>query len=403
MANGAAIATLGAILKDLYLPPVIEQLNNQILLLQRLEPRSQELVGNQAVVPLHSTRSGGIGSRAENAALPAAGSQGYAKAVFDLKYHYGRVRVTGVAMAKTANTAGAFLKALQGELDGIRRDLQLDLARQTYGNGDSKIATCGTTTAAAVVVLANSEALRKGYIYIGQVIDIGTAAAPTTVVAGANVVDVSIANGTVTIDSSVTTSASHFIFRAGNALASSVSNEMTGLQQLVSTAANTVGGINAAGAGNSYWDNLRDNAAGALSLDIMTKAFNTVLVNGGDVSLMIGSPGMQRALFNLLQPQVRYVEPLQIKGGFKALEYLGQPFVADRLAPFGQIYFLDEEFIKVFSPGDWHFLDEDGNTLKWVVGFDAWEAVLARYMNLGISRRNVQFVEYGLNNDPNGI
>ncbi|HEY6018902.1 MAG TPA: hypothetical protein VIY48_03135, partial [Candidatus Paceibacterota bacterium] len=82
MANGAAIATLGAILKDLYLPPVQEQLNNEILLIQRLENRAQELVGNQAVVPLHKNRSGGIGSRAENAALPAAGSQGYAKATY---------------------------------------------------------------------------------------------------------------------------------------------------------------------------------------------------------------------------------------------------------------------------------------------------------------------------------
>ena len=236
-----------------------------------------------------------------------------------------------------------------------------------------------------------------------MVIDIGTLATPTGRVTGATVVDVSISAGTVTIDSAITTAATDFVFRSGNALAASVSNELTGLQALVSTATNTVGGINAGAAGKSYWDNLRDNASGALSLDIMTKAFNTVLVNGGNVSLMIGTPGMQRALFNLLQPQVRYTEPLSLKGGFKALEYMGQPFVADRLAPFGQIYFLDEEFIKVFSPGDWHFLDEDGNTLKWVVGFDAWEAVLARYINLGISRRNVQFVEYGLTNDPQGI
>src|SRR4051812_39657722 len=107
MAVGASIAsTLGAILKDLYLPPVVEQLNNEILLVQRLEKSSDEIFGNQAIVPLHVNRSGGIGSRAENAALPTAGSQGYAKAVYDLKYHYGRVRVTGVAMAKTASSAG---------------------------------------------------------------------------------------------------------------------------------------------------------------------------------------------------------------------------------------------------------------------------------------------------------
>lgn len=405
MANGASIAsTLGAILKDLYLPPVVEQLNNEILLVQRLEKSSDEIFGNQAIVPLHVNRSGGIGSRAENAALPSAGSQGYAKAVYDLKYHYGRVRVTGVAMAKTASSAGAFLKALEGELDGVRNDLKMDIARQVYADGSAKIVTCGTTTASNTVVIASAEPILKGELYIGQVVDIGTAAAPTTIASAVSITDVNTATPSITISgSTVTTSSSHFVFRSGNAVDATHVNELTGLQALVSTAANTVGGIDATAAGNSYWDNQRGNAAGALSLDIMTKAFNTVTVQGGQVSLMIGSPGMQRALFNLLQAQVRYVDPLNIKGGFKALEYMGQPFVADRQAPFGKIFFLDERFIKVFSNNDWHFLDEDGNTLKWVVGYDAWEAVLARYMNLGISRRNVQFVEYGLNNDPTGI
>lgn len=405
MAVGASIAsTLGAILKDLYLPPVVEQLNNEILLVQRLEKSSDEIFGNQAIVPLHVNRSGGIGSRAENAALPTAGSQGYAKAVYDLKYHYGRVRVTGVAMAKTASSAGAFLKALEGELDGVRNDLKMDIARQVYGDGSAKIVTCGTTTASTTVVIASAEPILKGELYIGMVVDIGTAAAPTTIASAVSITDVNTATPSITISgANVTTSSSHFVFRSGNAVDATNINELTGLQALVSTSANTVGGINAASAGNSYWDNKRDNKAGALALDTMTKAFNTVTVQGGQVSLMIGSPGMQRALFNLLQAQVRYVDPLNIKGGFKALEYMGQPFVADRQAPFGKIFFLDERFIKVFSNNDWHFLDEDGNTLKWVVGFDAWEAVLARYMNLGISRRNVQFVEYGLTDDPAGI
>jgi hypothetical protein len=135
----------------------------------------------------------------------------------------------------------------------------------------------------------------------------------------------------------------------------------------------------------------------------MTQAVNTVTVAGGDTSAMIASPGMQRALFNLLQPQVRYVEPMTLHGGFKALDYFGQPFIADRQAPFGKIFFLDEKHLKMFDTGDWNWLDEDGNILKWVVGYDAWEAVLAKYCNLGAQRRNVHLVMYGLTDDPNGI
>src|SRR5690242_20102006 len=142
---GATLTTLSNILKDFYLPPVVEQLNNEVLMLQRLEARDQELFGNRAYMPLHKTRSGGIGAAPENGALPAAGNQGFDKAVYDLKYLYGRIRVTGPAMAKTASEAGAFLKALQSELDGIRNDLKKDLARQVYADGTGEIAQCGTT------------------------------------------------------------------------------------------------------------------------------------------------------------------------------------------------------------------------------------------------------------------
>lgn len=403
MANGASIAsTLSSILKDLYLPPVVEQLNNDILLVQRLEKSSDEIFGNQIVVPFHTQRSGGISSRTENAALGAAGSQGYARATYDLKYHYGRVRVTGVAMAKTASSAGAFLKALEGELDGIRSDLKMDIARQTYGTGDGIITTCGVTTASTTVVLSSAEALIKGELYIGQVIDIGTVAAPQSIASAVNITGYSISGATITVDgAAITTSGANFVFRAGNNGASTTA-EMSGLRQLVSTAANTVGGINAASAANVYWDNQRTNVAGLLSLDNLTQAYNQVKIQGGQVSLMVSTYGLQRQLFNLLQDQVRYTEPMNLAGGFKAIDYMGQPFVADRQAPFGSIFLLDERFIKVFTNNDWHFLDEDGNQLKWVVGFDAWEAVLARYMNLGISRRNVQYVLYGLT-DTNGV
>lgn len=406
MPSTATLATLSAILKDLYLPPVVEQLNNEVLFLQRLETRDQEIFGNQAIVPLHTTRSGRVGSRLESEQLPQSGAQGYAKAVYDLKYHYGGVRVTGPAMAKTASESGSFLRALQGELDGIRNDLRRDVARQVYSDGTARIGVCGVTSASTTVVLGTTgtEALRKGQLYIGQFIDIGTLANPVSVASNREIIDYNGSTfGTITISgAAVTTAGTDFIFEQGNANASSVSKEMTGLQSLVSDAATTVGNINEASAGNAYWANIRTNVAGALTLDHLTRAFNQVNIAGGNVSVLISTFGMQRALFNLLQPKVQYVEPLNLKGGFKALEYMQQPFVADRDAPFNKVYLLDERFIKVFSNRDWHFLDEDGNVLKWVSGFDAWEAVLARYMNLGISRRNVQSVLFGFTNDTDG-
>jgi hypothetical protein len=311
-------------------------------------------------------------------------------------------------MAKTASESGSFLRVLQGELDGIRNDLRRDVGRQVYGDGTAVIGATGVTSASTTVVLGASglEALRKGQLYIGQFIDIGTLANPVSVASNREITDYSLSGaGSITISgAAVTTATTDRIFLQGAANASSVSKEITGLQAMVTPdGTGTVGGINSAAAGKGYWKNLFDSSGGALTKDHLTKAFNQVNIAGGNVSLMIGSFGMQRALFNLLQSQVQYIEPLNLKGGFKALEYMQQPFVADRDAPFGKIYLLDERFIKVFSNRDWHFLDEDGHVLKWVSGFDAWEAVLARYMNLGLTRRNVQFVATGFNNDPEGV
>lgn len=81
----ATLSTLDNILKEYYLGPVAEQLNNEVLLLNRLESRSEDLVGKYAYVPLHYGRSGGIGAVGENAALPDAGYQQYYRAKYDLK------------------------------------------------------------------------------------------------------------------------------------------------------------------------------------------------------------------------------------------------------------------------------------------------------------------------------
>lgn len=388
----AVIATVSALLKDVYLPPVVEQLNNEVELLNRIQSKSDaELVGNQVVVPLHKNRSGGIGSRAESAALPTSGNQGFARAVYDLSQHYGRIQVSGVAMAKTKSNVGSFLDVLKAEMDGIKNDLKKDLARQVWGNsdgnagGNGRIAQCGVTTASNVIVLASAEPLRKGHLYVGMRVDIGTAGSPSSLINNEAITAVNVATPSITVTTAVTTSASHFVSRAGNA-----GNELNGLQTIIPLAANTFGGIDATAAGNEYWDVNRDAAAAALSLDRLQQMWNTIRVKGSTPDLILTTPGIQRQYFNLLQSQVRYVEPMKIKSGYdkEALAFNNRPLVEDVDGRFGQVYFLDTPHIMKFTNEDWHWLDEDGDVLKWVVGFDAWEAALASYFQVGTDRRN---------------
>jgi len=406
---GATLTTLSDILKEYYLGPVAEQLNNEVLLLSRLNAKSEDLVGKRAYVPLHTSRSGGIGARAESAALPASGNQDYDKAVYDLKYLYGRVQVTGPSMAKTKNEAGAFLQALKSELDGIRNDLQKDLARQVYAKGEAIICDCGTTTSSTTVVLnatEGKEAIRKGQLYIGMIIDIGSTANVDNVAAGVEITAVDYTNSTITISgSAVSTTSSHRIFRAGAGVDNGVlatgsrSNEVDGLRRIVSVGQETFGEIDPAS--KPFWDNKRITSVGAIALDDLQQGLNLIRLEGGKPSVMVTSLGVQREIFNLLDQNVRYVDPESYNyvAGFQTIEYAGLPVIADIDAPYGNLYMLDESTIKVFSDQDWHFLDADGQTLRQVAGYDAFEAVMTRYMNLGVTKRNNHCVLSGITVD----
>ena len=405
----STLSSVSDILKEYYLGPVAEQLNNEVFLVSRLESRAEDLVGKRAYVPLHTSRSGGIGARAENDSLPAAGNQTYSKAVYDLKYLYGRVSVTGPSMAKTKNEAGSFLQALKSELDGIRNDLRKDLSRQVYGDGTAHIATCAATTSSTTVNLnaaGGAEAIRKGELYVGMVVDIGTAADVNTIGDARTITAVSYANSTITISgATVTTTTSHFVTRSGSAVdgaaaaSGSRSNEVDGIQRLVSEAATTVGEIDASTA--TFWDNKRIDAAGAIDLEKIQKTLNLVRLEGAMPSVMITTLGVQRELYLTMEDQVQYIDPasLNYAAGFRTLSYAGMPIISDIDAPYGKMYVLDESTLKVFSDQDWHFLDADGQTLRQRADHDAFEAIMARYINLGATKRSNQAVLYGITVD----
>lgn len=390
MASGAMISTLNNVMKEFYLPPVIEQLNNEVLLLQRLEKRDQEIVGKAAFVPLHTNRSGGVGARGEFVQLPDAGAQAYARAQYTLKYLYGVVRVSGPAIELTSSEMGSFVQALRSELDGIRNDLRKDVARQLYGAGTGAVALTTANAALNTLVLQSAEAIDKGQLYVGMVVDIGPAATPTSDAAARVITAVNAATPSITVDgAAVTTSNGDAVGRQG-ARTANATYEMNGLQGLVPTAANTFGGID--GSTNAYWDVIRDTAGTAVSESRFMQMFNRVRRAGGETSAVITDFGNQRVFWESLLSLRRFNDPMKFQSGFQTLDFMGKPIIADVDCPYSRVYFLDERFIKVFSNRDWHFLDQDNSTLKWDTNYDAWKAVLARYMELGASRRNVQGV-----------
>lgn len=421
----ASLNTLSNILKEYYQGPVVEQLNKEVLLLNRLESKSEDLVGKRAYVPLVAARTTGIGARAENADLPAAGAYTYERAVYDLKYLYGKTAVTGPSMAKSKSEVGSFLEVLRSELDGLRMDLQKDLARQIYGNGSGKIATAsaGSTTQMTV----GTEVLNKGQLYVGMLVDLydvsdagtGGATPPVPTYSGVTITAVNVSAGTITFAAqSAALASGDFVTRAGvkiytaqeapanaeppaNPGTWAESDEVDGIQKIVSATAR-LGGIDPTAAGKEWWKAQSTSASGTagtggtfdLTLNDIQIALNKARTAGGYPTAVVTTLGVQREFYNLLSQDVQYIEPesLNYAAGFKTLSYNGLPLISDIEAPYGKMYILDESTIKVYSDQDWHFLDNDGQTMRQSGNKDAFEAVMVRYMNMGATRRNNQIV-----------
>lgn len=408
--QGQTSTGLTDVLKNLYVEPLVGQLFDEILVNQLLEVDSEHFEGLKAVLGLHTDRSDGIGARLEGEDLPLAGKQQYGKLEYDMASHYGRVGVSGQAIARSKTPAGAFVRAFDFELSRIRDDLALDFARQIYGPGTGVIATIDTGASSATQTLEDAEALRKGFLYVGMRVDIGTAADPVNSVDGygdvVHIIDVDPDAGTITFSSSVSTTTGHFVSRAGNNYTNATKEMDAGIQRLVSTSPTEVGGLDPTDPGKEFWDNLRDTSA-----TVTLTGTNGFLINWNRVSergarpadiRTITTPGIVRQLFESddFLDKVRFVDNTELNGGFERITFqAGAGKIAlypDRLAPWGKVYMLHRSHIRMFSPGDWDFLARDGQPIKWQQDKDGWQAILYKYANMGTDRRNTSLVMSGI-------
>lgn len=406
---GAGRDTIEALLKEFYIPGVVRQVNDETLLLKRLEASSDNIVeGLKVVVALDLGRSGGIGPARERGALPAAGTQRPARATFNLKSLYGRGQVTGQSVRSTRSNAAAFARTLKFEADGLQRDLRKDLARQVYGGADiSGALTAGGVEASAAIAkiavdngagsydLTDDSAIRQGHIYVGMSLDTTDNFISIENAAPMVVASVDLAGPTVVMEADeVGADANDFFVRTGTVDADG-NVGVTGVSAVIS--AEEFGGLDPADPGLESWRSLVDDSGGAFDSDDLHALFNQVRIeSGAEPKSIITTFGIIRDYFKELQGQVQFVEPMKLEGGFRTLNFMDRPFIGDVDCPLGSVYLIDESAIRIAAEGDFAPLDEDGHFLHWVVGYDAWEWALQRDMELIADKRNSSAKMVGL-------
>ena len=387
---GATLSTLADIIKTQYAPVVGEMINHSTPILDRIGKDYDSVQGKDFTIPLHYGRNEGIGARGEGSALPTAGNQSYKASVLPMRYQYGRFQITGQTIKATRNNEGAYRKAVRSEMEGLANDMCDSLSRQLFGDGSGLLATVAASGSSSSTVVVDSTAKLR----VGMPIDIiiKTTGAATAGLAGTSVA--TITDGTTfTISGTLAGSpaATYGVYIAG-----SRDLEMMGLGGIVS-ATTTVQGLDVAT--YPWWVATVQGNSGsgrAISDTILQKALDTLTQNSnGKPSALYTTYGVRRAYQAILAAQKQFVNTMTLTGGFDTIAYNGLPIIPDKNAPSGKIFVVDESKLKFYRMSDnggedngLFWLEEDGNMLKYVTGYDAYEAILCLYSNLGTTMRN---------------
>lgn len=408
-------------MKQVYLPPVREVLNNATPLLKYIEKEIQEVPGgSDFIIPLHTGRNDAAGDGvAENGTLRAAGNQTFARTFASPKYLYSRLQVSGPVIAATKNNKGAFLKALESEMKYLMQDTKRAFNRQLHGDGTDPIGFYVSGAGSTTVVVNDGLGNRFDHFNKSTLVDLIDVSAGYTVLGTYTATRGSlVATGrqlTMSASLHASAAAGDFFVKSGTfgqqmmGIAGIVSDGNpnatlypTGLQKL------TVGAEPDWAAQVIYADGgTSETALAANRADISFEALQdlstAVSVNSdydeSDINLYMSSPGIKNKYVQLCRNERVFFNNMKLDGGFSAVSYNGKPLVWDPQSKKNRLYALVTETMSIFRLSELDWIDTGGDVLYRIGGGDkdAVGATLAAYQELGAKIRNANGVILNLN------
>ena len=445
--TAAILSNYSYILKTFYLPAIREQINSATVLLNRLKRNTEDVAGKNATIAVHTGRNLGTIALPDGGLLPDAGYQKVLETIVPMKYNYGRITVSGPTIKATRTEKGAFAKAIDYEMKGLIKDVSKDLNRQLWGSGYGILGRWQSGASTSQVIqktylpaaggvgfgstfgskylmpegATGMEAVIVVYSTGASIVIDATPLAPSAVTIGA-------VSDTVTVTDPSVTEAVGTVYIKGNATRSVLLGtsdpsryEMMGIYGVVNDldpdSCFTVGGVGTTGfttagtlqglaVSNAFWKgNVLSHSGGrftaqrALTTELMQESIDAIEAQladdtGGSLSptIILTTRAIRRKYAELLKADKRFIDWKVMDGGFKVLEFNGIPMAVDNDAHGGEMYFLYEPSMAIYQMSDLEWMDEDGNVLTKIAGYDAYEAILFAYWELGCSRRNVNAV-----------
>ncbi len=136
----ATVDTFDAILKEFYMGPVQEQLNQEIFVLETFEKAVVDWNGKHCIIPVHTDRNSGVGFRSDGAdVLPVAADQSFGALQVKAKFQYGRFQVTGPAISSAAKgSSNSFISYVDAEMNHLVEDVRNNANSATVTGGRVK-------------------------------------------------------------------------------------------------------------------------------------------------------------------------------------------------------------------------------------------------------------------------
>jgi hypothetical protein len=394
---GQSILTFASEAIKLVYGDLHEQLYDKTPALQLIESSSANITrnGKEVVFDTHIGRNQGIGARNVREKLPTAGAQKYKQAHLYLTNLYGAIEVDGQLFEQAAEDYQAFINVVDMEIKGLKRDLAVDLNRQVYGDGTGTIGVVASVSS-QVITVDSIHWFQEGMTLDAINVADGTKANGT---GHLTVTFINEAENKITVTGTIGSGvgSGDVLVRASNG-ANSYGKEWEGLAKIVSDS----GELHEIDpAEYPIWKATEralgsSGTPGTLTELHLINLVQSVDRKGGDVDVMLASPGVYNAYWNLLQGFRQFSNTATLTGGQRSFtfEALGKPirFVSDYAAPKGTLYALSSKEIVLNRKKDWSWMDRDGSMWSRVADTDAYEARYFQYSQLGTYRRNAHAV-----------